>query len=263
MSTYTATAYGERRRRAAELAQAWPFAGEVLTLYRALIEVQERAHEDALAAGLTDLGEVPAFCSEQVLPRVVEATVAAAPEPLVAAGQGLLYGADLAAPVARWLAGSEQMGGFDAYFARAAAQPVLEALVEGGVLAGLGDGLRHCPHCGGLPQLAYHGLSDDALLTSPRRLLCARCSSEWTYPRMVCAGCGETDTGKLHVYSDPEQFPHLRVDACDACRRYLMTVELVKQPAAVPIVDELAALPLDLFAQERGFTKIVPNLVGM
>lgn len=262
MSTFTATAYGERRRRTAELAEAWPFAGEVLTLYRALLEVQERAYEDARAAGLADLGEVPGFCAEQVLPRVVEATVAAAPEALAAAAQGLLYGADLGAPVARWL-GGEQLDGFGTYFARAAAQPVLEALVERGALDGLGDGLRHCPRCGGLPQLAYHGLSDDALLTSPRRLVCARCSSEWTYPRLVCGGCGETDTAKLHVYSEPDRFPHLRVDACDGCRRYLLTVDLMKEPAAVPVVDELAALPLDLFAQERGFQKIVPNLVGM
>jgi len=28
-------------------------------------------------------------------------------------------------------------------------------------------------------------------------------------------------------------------------------------------VDELAALPFELHAQERGFTKIVPNLMGI
>jgi hypothetical protein len=28
------------------------------------------------------------------------------------------------------------------------------------------------------------------------------------------------------------------------------------------VVDELAALPLDLVARERGFTKIIPNLMG-
>jgi hypothetical protein len=30
----------------------------------------------------------------------------------------------------------------------------------------------------------------------------------------------------------------------------------------VPEVDELAALPLDLFAAERGLFKITPNLMG-
>ena len=33
-------------------------------------------------------------------------------------------------------------------------------------------------------------------------------------------------------------------------------------PAAVPIVDEMAALPLDIFAKEKGLSKIIPNLVG-
>jgi formate dehydrogenase maturation protein FdhE len=36
-----------------------------------------------------------------------------------------------------------------------------------------------------------------------------------------------------------------------------------KDPAAVPIVDELVALPLDLHVRERGFSKIVPNLMGI
>jgi Protein involved in formate dehydrogenase formation len=261
VTTLSATAYGERRRRVAELATEWPFARQVLMLYEALLGVQEGAHEQALAAGLADLGEVPAFCAQRVMPGVVEATVAAGPEPLVTAAQALLYGGDLGAPVARWLAG-EELDGFSAYFARAAGQPVLEALAERGTVAGLGDGRRRCPACGGLPQLAYHGLSDDPLLTAPRRLLCSRCSTAWPYPRMVCAGCGEADTSQLQVYGDSERFPHLRVDACDVCTRYLVTVELSKQPAAVPLVDELAALPLDLYARERGVKKIVPNLVG-
>jgi formate dehydrogenase maturation protein FdhE len=262
LSTLTASAYAERRRRAAELAADWPFAREVLTLYQALAEVQERAHEEALDSGLTDLGELPAFCAERVMPGVVDVTVAAGPERLVTAAQALLYGGDLGAPVASWLGGGD-MDSFGAYFGRAAGQPVLEALVERGSVAGLGDGILSCPACGGLPQLAYHGLSDDALLTAPRRLVCSRCSSGWAYPRMVCAGCGEVDTAKLHVYTDSERFSHLRIDACDTCSRYLMAVELMKQPKAVPVVDELAALPLDLFARDRGLKKIVPNLIGM
>ena len=261
MTTLTATSYGERRRRAAELTAEWPFAAQVLALYQALLPVQEQAFTDTLEAGVEDLGAVPGFCAGRVMPGVLGATVTAGPEPLVTAAQALLYGGDLGAPVAAWLAG-EELDGFKAYFGRAAGQPVLEALAERGALTGLGDGLRRCPACGGLPQLAYHGLSDDALLTAPRRLICSRCSTAWAYPRMVCAGCGEDDTGRLHIFSESERFPHLRVDACDSCKRYMVTVELVKQPRAVPIVDELAALPLDMYARERGFNKISANLVG-
>jgi len=57
--------------------------------------------------------------------------------------------------------------------------------------------------------------------------------------------------------------PHLRADACEACRRYLITIDLRKEPEAVPVVDELVALPLDLYVKARGFTKIVPNLMAI
>jgi FdhE protein len=80
---------------------------------------------------------------------------------------------------------------------------------------------------------------------------------------MVCAGCGNQDSSKLPIFSDPDRFPALRVDACEACARYLVTVELAKEPAAVPVVDELVALPLDLYARERGFSKLTPNLMGI
>jgi formate dehydrogenase maturation protein FdhE len=53
------------------------------------------------------------------------------------------------------------------------------------------------------------------------------------------------------------------VDACDTCGGYLLTVDLRRAPGAVPIVDELAAMPLDLYAREQGKHKLVPNLMGM
>jgi FdhE protein len=80
---------------------------------------------------------------------------------------------------------------------------------------------------------------------------------------MTCPACGEASTNKLVVYADTERFPQLRVDGCESCHRYLVTVDLRKDAEAVPVVDELAALPLELYAQERGLTKIVPNLMGI
>jgi FdhE protein len=80
---------------------------------------------------------------------------------------------------------------------------------------------------------------------------------------MTCPACGEQSSDKLAIFSDAEGIPHLRADACETCRRYVITVDLRKDPQAVPVVDELAALPFDLHAQERGFTKIVPNLMAI
>ncbi len=51
--------------------------------------------------------------------------------------------------------------------------------------------------------------------------------------------------------------------ACEACKVYLHVVDLGKDPAAIPDVDELAVLPLDVWARERGYRKVQTNLVGI
>jgi formate dehydrogenase maturation protein FdhE len=57
-------------------------------------------------------------------------------------------------------------------------------------------------------------------------------------------------------------FPHLRIASCSTCNRYLIEVDMAGDPRAVPEVDELAALPLDLYAADHGLTKVTPNLMG-
>jgi formate dehydrogenase maturation protein FdhE len=253
-----------RRRRAEQLRERYPFAAEVLTLLLALLHVQEPVFEAAA-------GRPPDAASHQareLMPRVIEATVAAGPRQLGEAAVGRFHSADLDDVLSRWLRGAEQSM-VDRYLARAAWAPVLEAM-EPGPLAVLCAGTRaperqaRCPACGGPPQLAYTALSDEALVTGPRHLVCARCSAAWAHPRMVCPGCGETTANRLPVYSEERevQFPHLRVDGCETCRRHLLVVDLRRDAAAVPEVDELAALPLDLYAKDRGFSKITPNLMG-
>ncbi|PYU36148.1 MAG: formate dehydrogenase accessory protein FdhE, partial [Acidobacteria bacterium] len=56
---------------------------------------------------------------------------------------------------------------------------------------------------------------------------------------------------------------HMRVEACDTCKTYINTVDLTKNGLAIPVVDELAALPLGLWAQENGYTKLQSNLLGI
>jgi formate dehydrogenase maturation protein FdhE len=40
-------------------------------------------------------------------------------------------------------------------------------------------------------------------------------------------------------------------------------VDLRKEGHAVPLVDELAAVELDIWAQERGLTKLRENVLGL
>ena len=59
-----------------------------------------------------------------------------------------------------------------------------------------------------------------------------------------------------------EQLSHIRIEACDTCKSYLRTIDLTKNGRAVPIVDDLAAIPLSLWAEERGYSRLQPNLLG-
>ena len=54
-----------------------------------------------------------------------------------------------------------------------------------------------------------------------------------------------------------------RQESCETCKGYLHVVDLERDPAAIPEVDELAGLPLDLWAVENGYHKLQPNLAGV
>ena len=277
-----------RRRRADELKQRWPFAAEVLALYRAVLDVQAPAFHAAQAMPPDPAG-VAAYIAQRVLPAVMGASAVNGPERLAASVAERFHTANLEHMVARWLAGDE-LPAVDRYLARAAAGPVLEAMGDaaGQACAGPRDE-RHCPNCGGAPQVSWIKVSAEDLVTPHRYLECGRCAVGWSYPRLTCAACGETDASLLTLLGEeaavggatpgrvvPEpaggrsgrprdagtRFPHIRIDACWTCSRYILNIDLRREPRAVPVVDEMAAIPLALYAQERGMAKIQPNLVG-
>lgn len=95
-----------------------------------------------------------------------------------------------------------------------------------------------------------------------RKLVCGFCLAEWDFRRISCPECGEEDPSKLPVYT-AEIFAHIRVECCDSCHAYIKCVDLTKNGLAEALVDELASIPLNLWAEERGYGKIYPNLLGM
>jgi FdhE protein len=114
-----------------------------------------------------------------------------------------------------------------------------------------------------LPQLSFREVPDDPLVSGQRQLMCSRCGHCWPYSRSACPACGETAGSKRTTYSEHDEFPHLRIEACATCDRYLIDVDLARDHLAVPEVDELVALPLDLYAVDHGLSKITPNLMGV
>ena len=115
-----------------------------------------------------------------------------------------------------------------------------------------------CPKCDSLPLLGVLRLEGDG---GRRFLRCAFCAHEWGFRRILCPACGEEGEDKLPVYV-AEQFPHIRMECCDTCKFYLRTIDLTKNGNAVPSVDDLAAIPLTLWAQEYGYRRIHTNLLG-
>jgi FdhE protein len=116
-----------------------------------------------------------------------------------------------------------------------------------------------CPVCGGKPLV---GVLREESHGAKRSLVCSLCLTEWDYRRVLCPACGEKQFDALPVYT-ASQFEHVRVEACDTCKTYIKTVDLTKNGLAIPVVDELATVPLSLWAEEKGYTKLEPNLLGI
>lgn len=112
------------------------------------------------------------------------------------------------------------------------------------------------PGCEGTPQA---GCLVPQAEGERLELVCALCLGRRPFPRGRCPDCGES---RLVYYSAPG-FDHLQLQACEDCRKYLVLVDLGRDPEAIPEVDELTGLPLDLWAQEQGYRKLFPNLAGI
>ena len=151
------------------------------------------------------------------------------------------------------------------FFAKAILQPYARWLAETGTTPTgreLAGGERACPFCGGLPQLSFLQSKESSTESGNRDLLCSTCLTSWEFRRVVCASCGEERPAKLGYFHSPE-FDHIRIEACDSCKHYLKGIDLTRLGLAVPLIDEIYAAPLDLWAREHGYTKIELNLVGV
>jgi formate dehydrogenase maturation protein FdhE len=116
-----------------------------------------------------------------------------------------------------------------------------------------------CPFCNRKPTVGVLRQMGDG---AARSLLCSFCLAEWEFRRIVCPGCGEENDRKLPVFTASD-FDYIRVECCDTCKTHIKTVDLTRNGHAEPIVDELAAAPLDLWARDRGYAKLQQNFLGM
>jgi FdhE protein len=262
----------ERIRRADELAAAYPFAAEVLQFYRKIAELQRGTYSCAESAGngkkqiQSSLPPEPDL--HLLVPRFGEFLAAveqAAPQPLAhsaaaLAVQGSSRWQDLL--TSHWqIASSFQPASshMEGLLAWLFLQPYAEYLADTSEVTPRNGFLAVCPFCSAKPLVGVLRPEGDG---GKRSLICSLCATEWAFGRIMCPGCGEETTEKLAIYT-ASQFQEVRVEACDSCRFYIKTVDLTKNGHAVPVVDELATIPLNLWAQEHQYVKLQANMLGI
>ena len=145
------------------------------------------------------------------------------------------------------------------FFARAFLQPYAASIRSKTTLQSSGPAPFSCPLCKRKPGLSVLRPLGDG---GQRSLICSFCLAEWGFRRIVCPGCGEENHAKLPVYT-AEEFKHVRVEACDSCRIYIKNVDMTRNGLAEPVVDEIASVSLDVWAQSQGYTKLQANLLQM
>jgi FdhE protein len=250
--------WDRRIARASELLQNPSSVAELLKFYQRLIRFQKSVYESVASAADHNVSLlVPHFAG--LLTLVKEAGSAdlktAANTMEQSSAQDRL---ELLMAVWQHEVESQELSPESVFFANALLQPFAEYLAEKTITATEASPPL-CPFCGSRPQLAVLRPEGDG---AKRFLLCSLCGTEWFFRRVLCPNCAEENKEHLPVFI-AQEFDYVRVDACDTCHTYIKSIDLSKNGNAVPVVDELATVSLNLWAQEHNYRKAQPNLFGV
>jgi len=265
--------WDERVYRAKHLAKAHASASEVLHFYERIVGFQKSLYSDIeLACGQGKEARAPGTLRDELdlfillpnFPKFLAFVETMAPAPLAqSASQLSAQGAQHWQWLlqASWTDPERQpLPSFvEAALSRLFLQPYAEYLADHTRQTPATQLQSVCPLCGQKPQAGVLRREGDG---GKRSLICSLCSNEWDFRRMLCPSCGEENAEKLAIYT-ADQFHHIRIEACDSCHHYIKTIDLTKNGNAVPVVDELATVSLNLWAQEHNYKKAQPNLFGV
>jgi FdhE protein len=235
--------------RAADLQKKYPESEGLLSFYIRLARFQNDIFEALRSKQEIDIGALIPYYP--VLAKLVRDS---GPESLQQAALVPLNAETLAGFWDREGNLSEE----EQFFARVLVQPYAEYLSTRGTIDTSGMPSA-CPFCSAKPSAGVlRGEGDGA----KRSLLCSVCATEWPYRRILCANCGEEDKEKLPIYT-ATGIEHVHVEACDHCQTYIKSVDLTRDGHSVPVVDEIATVTLNIWADEHGYFKLETNILGM
>lgn len=229
--------------RAAELEKQYPAAAEILRFYQEIARFQSAIKSPTAFDG-EDLAQLLVLVEREGPPALADAARSTQKK----CGRLLISQAkleDVPAPM-------------QTFFRRVLRQPYAERSAAQARFS-TGPTRNTCPFCSERPVVASLRPEGEG---GKRGLVCPLCFTEWEFRRLLCPNCGEEDHRKLPIYK-AEEFPHLRAEACDSCRHYIKAVDLTINGLAVPEVDELAAVSIDLWAVENGYIKLQANILGL
>lgn len=270
------SAWDARIARANELSSAYPFATEGLRFYAQIATLQQKLYLKFQQApnnlfNLDDslFGRLNLSSHAQEFSNFLKHVREVAPPVLAESANELARKGSaswLSLIEECWLSpttGEEQHNNHDDVTERCLAwlflQPCAEYLASRKTRTVADGSPTRCPMCGAKPIVGVLRPEGEGARKS---LICMLCAHEWPFRRIYCPSCGEEREPHMAFYSAPE-IPHVRIDVCDTCHTYVKSVDLTKSGLAVPIVDELVALPLDLWAREKGYRKLQINIVGI
>jgi len=269
-SRTTANVWNQRVQRAGELAKSYPAAEEILKFYIKVAEFQKGLYSQLESSAYTNTEEadrLPEKWDEfALLPwfrPLLSVTAQFGPTSLAHLASELTE----AGPVrwqrlitAFWDIRTNRNGDSPthSFFAHAFLQPYAEYLAHRANASGMNHAETVCPFCSSKPMLGILRPEGDG---AKRSLFCSLCGTEWDFRRILCPACGEEDVKQLPIYT-AAGFDHIRVEACETCKSCIKTIDLTKNGHAIPIVDELASIPLTLWGAEKGYTKLQGSLLG-
>jgi len=113
-----------------------------------------------------------------------------------------------------------------------------------------------CPVCRARPAVTWIGDNGQ------RRVACSYCGAPGQVNRSGCPICQTVEGAKqkILVFEREEGF---KINTCELCRSYVKTIDAGLIQRLTPQVADLASLPLDIVAQEKGYVRRSPNPVGM
>jgi len=249
MSTST---WDRRIARAEQLACAHPAASGLLKCYAEIARLQKKIYDGLALAKRCDLNTT---LLNPYFPALLSLIGRIGPKPLAEAAMELARHDNA---LQELLMDPNPSGEIEIFFGRALLQPYAESLARDSDV-NLANSPSTCPFCGEKPQVGVLREEGDG---GKRSLICSLCATEWEFRRMLCPGCGEEGVDNLPVYRASE-FDYVRVEACESCHTYIKSIDLTKNGLAVPVVDELASIPLTVWAEQNGYTKLQLNLLSM